>query len=395
MTPGSGVDDLWARHSAEWRDPAQIATQWEEASAVDPRLLRYSVTGDWWRILADAKITLLVTREYEHLFMALSAEGGEPRITFMRMPHPSGLAVDLEREVVYVASTRNPNQVYELAPVTSALARRDVHTRAFDERPLVPVGSAYYPGSLYMHDLALIGGRLHANAVGHNAVVRLGGGGRWERVWWPRAIETLDGPDFSRNYLQLNSIAAAADVRSSFFSASTSTISSRRPGHLNFAVDRRGVIFSGRTREPIAIGLTRPHSARLHEGALWVDDSGYGEVGTIADGAFESVARLPGWTRGLCFAGNVGFVGTSKVIPRFVHYAPGLDADRSVCGVHAVDLQTGLVIGKIMWRGGNQIFAVESVPHRVTQGLPFSVGKRQTRSEKELFYLFCTDRTEQ
>ena len=35
----------------------------------------------------------------------------------------------------------------------------------------------------------------------------------------------------------------------SYFSASTDTVSARRPGHRNFAVNRRGVIFSGATRE--------------------------------------------------------------------------------------------------------------------------------------------------
>ena len=48
--------------------------------------------------------------------------------------------------------------------------------------------------------------------------------------------------------------------------------SARRPGHLNFPVDGRGVIFSGRTRDVVATGLTRPHSARLHEGTITVED---------------------------------------------------------------------------------------------------------------------------
>ena len=28
----------WARHHAQWRDTAQVASQWEEAAAVDPAL---------------------------------------------------------------------------------------------------------------------------------------------------------------------------------------------------------------------------------------------------------------------------------------------------------------------------------------------------------------------
>ena len=97
------------------------------------------------------------------------------------------------------------------------------------------------------------------------------------------------------------------------------------PGQRNYPVDRRGVIFSGATREPVVRGLTRPHSARIWRRKLWVNNSGYGEFGTAGDGAFVTVARLPGWTRGLAFAGGYAFVGVSRVIPRFSAYAPGLD----------------------------------------------------------------------
>ena len=58
---------LWSKDDAEWRHPAQIASQWREASNVDRRLLRYEVRGAWWETLAARAITLLVTREYEHL----------------------------------------------------------------------------------------------------------------------------------------------------------------------------------------------------------------------------------------------------------------------------------------------------------------------------------------
>src|SRR5262249_51130660 len=152
-----------------------------------------------------------------------------------------------------------------------------------------------------------------------------------------RSIERKSGgPDFGRNHIQLNSIAAGATVRDSFFSASVAAPGRRRPGHLDFAVDGRGVIFSGRTREPICVGLTRPHSARLHRGRVWIDNSGYGEVGYADQGHFKAIARLPGWTRGLCFVRDVAFVGTSRVIPKFARYAPGVKASEAMCGVHAV-----------------------------------------------------------
>jgi uncharacterized protein (TIGR03032 family) len=243
-----------------------------------------------------------------------------------------------------------------------------------------------------MHDLALIDGALYANAVGQNAVVLLHENGRYERVWWPRCVETSEGPIFGRNHLQLNSIAAGADLGESYFSASADRVSARLPGHRNFPVDGRGVLFSGATREPIVRGLTRPHSARLFDGRIWVDNSGYGEFGCVDDGRFRAVARLPGWTRGLCFHGRLAFVGTSRVIPRFRQYAPGLDADVSRCSVHAVDIESGQVVGSLTWPVGNQIFAVDWLPAVSSAGFPFLAGpRRATARERYLFYTFTVD----
>ncbi len=80
---------MWARHSAEWRDGAQVCSQWREAAETDPRLLEYTVSGKWWSVFLELNITLLITREYEHLAMALSAVNGRPRISFFPVPHPS------------------------------------------------------------------------------------------------------------------------------------------------------------------------------------------------------------------------------------------------------------------------------------------------------------------
>lgn len=389
----AALDGVWRAHDSAWRDPAQVASQWYEAATIDPGLLRSTVHGGWWEALAGQRVTLLITREYEHLIVALRGGRRGPAVSFMPMPHPSGLAVDRARQTVHVASTRNPNLVFDLAPVTDLFAPGGARHRTPADRPLVPVRARYFPGALYLHDLALIGGVLHANAVGQNAVIRLHGDGRYAPVWWPRSVESKTGPRFDRNYLQLNSIAAGPTLRSSFFSASAATPSTRRPGHRNFPVDGRGVIFSGASREPIARGLTRPHSARLHRGRVWVCNSGYGELGFIEDGAFVAVVRLPGWTRGLCFAGGIAFVGTSRVIPRFRAYAPGLDVEASVCGLHAVDTRTGAVLGSLRWPVGNQIFGIEALPSAVTSGFPCVAGARRANErERALYYSFVTAR---
>jgi uncharacterized protein (TIGR03032 family) len=363
------------RRSADeaWRDPAEVVSGWGRAGDLDPALVRYRASGSWWDCLESAGLTLLVTREYEHLVIALSVVRGKPLVSYLPLPHPSGLAVNRQQNVVHIASTRNPNQIYDLAPVSELMPRPDVNARSLKGPTLVPTRARMLPGSLYTHDLAFIGTHLYANAVGYNAVVRVEEHG-FEFAWWPRCVETQAGTLIPQNHLQLNSIAAGASLATSYFSASTAAVSRRRPGHVNFPVDGRGVVFSGATREPIAFGLTRPHSARLRGGRIWLLNSGYGEYGFVDGRAFQRVATLPGWTRGLSFHGRVAFVGTSRVLPRFQHYAPGVKIDRAVCGVHAIDAESGRVLGSLTWPAGNQIFGIDGVPRRVAEALPFAVG---------------------
>ena len=358
------LGDLWAQHGRAFRDPARVAAQWHDGSQVVPEQLKARIKGPFWDLLDELDVTLIVTREYEHLVAALC----DRRASYLPLPHPNGLAWDAKDRVLYVASTRNPNMIYELRSASGSVTQGRADPR-FD-RLLLPVRARYLPGSMYLHDLALVSGRLHANAVAMNAIAELPHEGGYRLAWWPETIDAKPRPRFEKNYLQLNSIAAGRTLRSSFFTASAESPSRRRPGHLNFPVDKRGVLFSGKTRSVIARGLTRPHSARLHGGRVFIDNSGYGELVVAHGGAIDVVAKLPGWTRGLCFVGDVAFVATSRILERFEHYAPGLDPKKSICAVHAIEVSSGRVLARLEWPVGNQIFAIEALPRSEARGFP-------------------------
>src|SRR5262249_22892108 len=61
-------------------------------------------------------------------------------------------------------------------------------------------------------------------------------------------------------------------------------------------------------------GLSMPHSPRLHDGKLWLLNSGTGELGFCerASARFEPVAFCPGYARGLALAGAYAIVGLSR-----------------------------------------------------------------------------------
>src|SRR5688572_24752225 len=98
------------------RDPAEVITGNMHDAGITSRGLQYSTSGDFIALLEKLKVTLLVTREYEHLAIGLNASGGKLRQTFLHLPHPAGIAVNRKTNQVYVAATRNPNAIVELVP---------------------------------------------------------------------------------------------------------------------------------------------------------------------------------------------------------------------------------------------------------------------------------------
>lgn len=72
-----------------------------------------------------------------------------------------------------------------------------------------------------------------------------------------------------------------------------------------------GMVWDLQADAPVLEGLSMPHSPRLHEGRLWLLNSGTGELGVLQGGRFEPVAFCPGYARGLAFVGRHAVVGLS------------------------------------------------------------------------------------
>ena len=112
-----------------------------------------------------------------------------------------------------------------------------------------------------------------------------------------------------------------------------------------------GAVLDVASGEVVASGLSMPHSPRLHEGRLWVLNSGRGEFGwvDVQDGRFTPVAFCPGYARGLSFIGHHAVIGLSR--PRGNQTFEGLELGERLaakdtaprCGLLVVDTVTGLV----------------------------------------------------
>jgi len=110
-----------------------------------------------------------------------------------------------------------------------------------------------------------------------------------------------------------------------------------------------GVVIDVDNNTIAARGLSMPHSPRLHDGKLWLLNSGTGDFGFVepASGRFESVAFCPGYLRGLWFHGRFAILGLSQ--PRENKTFAGLPLDEALakrgvgpqCGLMVIDLKTG------------------------------------------------------
>jgi uncharacterized protein (TIGR03032 family) len=109
-----------------------------------------------------------------------------------------------------------------------------------------------------------------------------------------------------------------------------------------------GCIMDIPSGEFVARGLSMPHSPRWYDDKLWVLESGTGSMALVdrASGKRETIAQLPGFTRGLAFAGPFAFVGLSKI--RATSAMDGVPlADRRdelKCGIAVVDLRSGKMV---------------------------------------------------
>jgi uncharacterized protein (TIGR03032 family) len=128
-----------------------------------------------------------------------------------------------------------------------------------------------------------------------------------------------------------------------------------------------GVLIEVATGEIVVRGLSMPHSPRWHEGRVWVLNSGAGELWRVdpRDGRHEVVCALPGYLRGLCFAGPYALVGMGMIRER--HIFGGLPVQdrypRLYCGVALVDLRTGGTVGLLEFTAAcTELYDVQFLP---------------------------------
>lgn len=178
-------------------------------------------------------------------------------------------------------------------------------------------------------------------ATGFNCLATIDDDASFRALWRPPFISALARED----RCHLNGLAMDGDRPAYATAVSRSDVADgwrerRRDG---------GIVIHIASGEIAASDLSMPHSPRLHDGRLWVLDSGRGAFGSIDrdTGSFTPIAFCPGFARGLAFVDRFAVIGLSR--PRRNHSFEGLELDARLaakdalprCGLIIVDLDRG------------------------------------------------------
>lgn len=376
----SGLPDsrhtLESPHPDKWRDNAAVLEPvWEPARAVagrahdvfadPPRIKPVSPVGtsadtapapDQQRRQASARAqrsvhtpavpdllrqlgaSLLVSTYQSGHVIVVRHDGEGLNTHFRSFPSPMGMALDGN---LLALGTKHGVWVHQNQPsVTERLEPQGKHDACFMPR------THHVTGDIRVHDLAFSNDELWIVNTRFSCLSTLDGVHSFAPRWRPGFISALAPED----RCHLNGMALVeGEVRFVSALGTTDTPNGWRADKAD-----GGVIIDVPTGEIVTAGLSMPHSPRWYRGRLWVLESGHGSIITVdpETGDRETVAHLPGFTRGIAFAGKYAFVGLSQVREHLFGGLPLTEhLQERVCGVWVVDIEAGSVVGYLRFEG--------------------------------------------
>ncbi len=305
---------------------------------------------DW---IARADGSLVVSTYQAGKVAMIGWDGRQVTLLMRQFDKPLGLAV---RERQIVLATRNDVTFFADAPL---LAEHYLPGEPGRYDALFLPRVTYHTGDLNSHDVAFQGDDLLLVNTRFSCLARLSSHFNFTPAWRPAFVSELMPED----RCHLNGLAML-DGQPKYVTALGTT---NTPGAWRANKAQGGVLLDVQSGQILRDGLSMPHSPRCHDNRLWVLNSGAGELWVVdpVSGHSDVVCALPGYLRGLCFAGPYAVIGLSKI--REKHIFGGLPVQQRCrklsCGLAVVDLRTGGEVGMFEFTlGCEELYDVQFLP---------------------------------
>jgi uncharacterized protein (TIGR03032 family) len=324
----------------------------------DPGPLHAAHTPNFPTLLRQLGASLLVTTYQAGKLVMVRDEGDHLNTHYRAFQSPMGLALTDSGAKLAIGTTIQVWEFRDKRDVARRLEPAGRHDACFLPR------SSHVTGNVLIHEMAYgAGGELWLVNTRFSCLATLDPEASFVPRWRPPFVTELEPSD----RCHLNGLGMV-DGKPKYVTAlgETNEMGGWRPNKA-----RGGLVMDVDTGTILCRGLSMPHSPRWYGGRLWVCESGSGTLGTVDlnTGRYEAVAAVPGFTRGLDFAGDLAFVGLSQVresavfsgIPITERLAP----EQRTCGVCVVDLRRGETVALLKFTSGVQeAFAVVVLPRR-------------------------------
>jgi uncharacterized protein (TIGR03032 family) len=317
--------------------------------STDTDLLRSVHTSNLPALFDQLGISLIVSTYQAGKAIIVRNDNGALNTHFRTFAKPMGIAADNNRLTIGGANT-----VWEyrnMPAVAQKLEPAGKHDACYLPRRI------HVTGDIDIHELAWDGdNELWAVNTRFCCLCTFDADHSFSPRWRPPFVSALAPED----RCHLNGIAMV-DGHPKYVTALGET---NTQGGWRANKARGGILMDIESNEILLRGLSMPHSPRWYREKLWLLESGEGSLAVVDldRRTWQTVAQVPGFTRGIDFVGPLAFIGLSQVRESAVFSGiPLVQRLRErTCGVWVVNIETGQTIGFLRFEAGVQeIFAVQ------------------------------------
>jgi uncharacterized protein (TIGR03032 family) len=317
------------------------------------REVRYEHSHDLADLLDRLQASLLISTYQAGKLVMLGSHRNQLAFSFHNFDRPMGIAIDPTAHNMAVAAKDKVWFLRNVRDVAPQIEPAGSHEACWLTR------SAHLTGEIQAHEMAFSGKELWIVNTLFSCLCTLHPQYSFMPRWRPPFISALAPED----RCHLNGLAMA-DGKPKYVTAmaESDTAEGWRPNKVE-----TGCLIDVEANEIVARGFAMPHSPRIHLGHVWLLDSGRGALVHVdpSNGRVDTVARFPGYARGLALIDDLAFVGLSKIRETSTFGGVPIAENREhlKCGVGVVNWKTGELVGQFEFTSGvDEIFDVSLMP---------------------------------